>query len=191
LKDLLSKFDGDVIRRSEGKTHLKTKEGHKAVEEAIAYLEKADSIPTPLKWNEHLAKAAKHHVDDTGALGLMQHESSKGKSVKERISEHGKFVSCYGENLSFHCETAEEVLSQLIIDDGVPERGHRLNIFNKEFKVFGCFSGGHKDYDFMTCMDLAAGFVKAGEEDPIEKHIDLFLKEEVEFEMPTEIRSWK
>ena len=121
----------------------------------------------------------------------MQHESSTGKNVKERISEHGKFVSCYGENLSFHCETAEEVLSQLIIDDGVPERGHRLNIFNPEFKVFGCYSGSHKDYDFMTCMDFAAGFVKTGEDDPMEKFIDDFLKQEIEFEMPDNIRSWK
>jgi uncharacterized protein YkwD len=189
LQDVLTKFEGDVIRR-EGKSHLKTKEGPAAVEEAIKFLEKAAPVP-PLKWNEHLAKAAKEHCDDTGEKGLMQHESSKGKNVKERISEHGKFVSCYGENLSYHCETAEEVLCQLIIDDGVAERGHRLNIFNPEFKVFGCYSGPHKDYDNMTCMDFAAGFVKTGEEDPIEQHIDLFLKESVEFEMPTDVRSWK
>lgn len=43
----------------------------------------------------------------------------------------------------------------------------------------------------MTCMDFAAGFVKTGEDDPMEKHIDDFLKEEVEFEMPTDVRSWK
>ena len=169
---------------------MKTKEGLKAVEEAIAYLEKVTPL-APLKFNEHLSRASKEHVDDTGPLGLMQHESSQNKNVKERIANYGKFVSCYGENLSFHCETPEEVLCQLIIDDGVPERGHRLNIFNSEFKVFGCYSGPHKDYEFMTCMDFAAGFVKLGEDDPIEKHIDIFLKEEIEFEMPNDVRSWK
>ena len=76
-------------------------------------------------------------------------------------------MSCYGENLSFHCETAEEVLAQLIIDDGVPERGHRENIFNREFRVFACYSGSHKDFDTMTCMDFSGGFIKHGDEDPI------------------------
>ena len=71
-------------------------------------------------------------------------------------------MSCYGENLSFSCETGEEVVAQLIIDDGVPERGHRENLFNKEFKVFGCHSGPHKDFEKMCCLDFAGGFVKAG-----------------------------
>jgi uncharacterized protein YkwD len=56
----------------------------------------------------------------------------------------------------------------MIIDDGVLERGHRENLFNKEFKLFGCFSGPHRDYDNMTCMDFSGGLVKPGDEDPIE-----------------------
>lgn len=122
----------------------------------------------------------------------MSHEGSNGKTVKERISEYGKFAICYGENLSFNCATPEEVVLQLIIDDGVPERGHRQNIFNPEFKVFGCFTGVHKDYDSMTCLDFVGGFVKHGDVDPVEKHIDMFLKEAVDFvDMPPNIISWK
>ena len=47
------------------------------------------------------------------------------------------------------------------------ERGHRENIFNHEFKVMGCYSGNHTDFDTMTCIDFAGGFIKEGEEDPI------------------------
>ena len=57
---------------------------------------------------------------------------------------------------------------QLIVDDGVPERGHRENIFNPEFKVFGCYTGAHSDFETMSCLDLAGGFVKLGDADPIE-----------------------
>ena len=46
---MLDKFEGDVITR-EGKAHLKTKEGPKAVVEAITYLQNADPVP-PMKWN--------------------------------------------------------------------------------------------------------------------------------------------
>lgn len=93
----------------------------------------------------------------------MQHESSKGATVKERISAHGKIVNCYGENLSFHCDEAVEVLQQLIVDDGIKERGHRENIFNKEFRIFGTFSGPHKDYEHMTSMNFAGGLIKTGD----------------------------
>ena len=106
---------------------------------------------------------------DIGHKGLVQHESSDGTSVKERLKRFGKIITCYGENLSFHCETAMEVVCQLIIDDGVPNRGHRENIFNPDFRVCGIYSGKHKDFDTMTTIDFAAAYVKTGDEDPIEK----------------------
>lgn len=43
----------------------------------------------------------------------------------------------------------------------------------------------------MTCVDYAGAFVAKGEPDPIERQMDAFLKEEVEFEMPDNVRSWK
>ena len=49
-------------------------------------------------------------MQDIGPKGLVQHESSDGTSVKERLKKYGKIVTCYGENLSFHCETAMEVI---------------------------------------------------------------------------------
>ena len=73
----------------------------------------------------------------------------------------------------------------------MPQRGHRENLFNPEFRVFACHTGTHKDFDTMTCMDLAGGFVKAGEDDPIQKQMEEFLKEEVKFDdMPADTRSW-
>ena len=63
-----------------------------------------------LRFNEELGKAARDHTTDIGPKGLVQHESSDGTSVKERLKRYGKIVTCYGENLSFHCETAIEVI---------------------------------------------------------------------------------
>lgn len=108
------------------------------------------------------------------------------------MRKYGNVVSCYGENLSFHCDDELEILLQLIVDDGVPNRGHRENIFNQEFNIMGCFTGPHKDFNNMTCIDYAGAFVPSGEPDPIEKQMDTFLKEEVDFpDMPAEVRSWK
>lgn len=190
LQGMLVNFEDTLYKREGQKPNIRTKEGASGVQTAIEFLTHQTSLP-PLTWNADLTLAAKAHVDDIGPKGLLQHESSNGESVKDRFGHYGKFVGCYGENLSFNCDTAEEVVSQLIIDDGLPERGHRDNIFNKEFKVFGCYSGPHKDFEMMTCMDLAGGFVKNGEPDPIELQMDRFLKEPIEIEMPQNVISWK
>lgn len=55
----------------------------------------------------------------------------------------------------------------------------------------GSFTCDHKDFSSMTCIDYAGAFVANGEPDPIEKQMDAFLKEEVDFEMPDGVRSWK
>jgi len=58
-----------------------------------------------------MADASKDHATDIGPKGLIQHDSSDGKTtVKERLRKYGNVVACYGENLSFHCEEAKEVL---------------------------------------------------------------------------------
>ncbi len=77
----------------------------------IEYLNKIAPVRA-LKWHNELYVAARHHVNDIGPRGLVQHESSDSTSVKERLKKYGKIVTCYGENLSFHSETALEVLLQ-------------------------------------------------------------------------------
>jgi uncharacterized protein YkwD len=64
----------------------------------------------PLRWHDELYQAARKHVNDIGPKGLVQHESSNGTSVKERLKQFGKIITCYGENLSFHAETALEII---------------------------------------------------------------------------------
>lgn len=106
---MLSRFENASLLKQPGKTTLRTKEGPADVNEANEYLNRLSPL-TPLKWNEELGKAARDHVIDIGAKGLVQHESSDGTSVKERLKKYSKIFTCYGENLSFHCETAMEVI---------------------------------------------------------------------------------
>lgn len=55
----------------------------------------------------------------------------------------------------------------------------------------GSYTGPHKDFNLMTTVDYCGAFVGKNQPDPIEKQMDAFLKEEVEFEMPDNVRSWK
>ncbi len=51
------------------------------------------------------------------------------------------------------------MIASLIIDDGVPSRGHRANVFNPEFRVVGIGIGPHARYSQIVAMDMAGGFV--------------------------------
>ena len=46
-----------------------------------------------------------------------------------------------------------EVIVALLIDDGVPDRGHRDNIFKEEFQRMAFFTGAHKTYTSQTVLN--------------------------------------
>ena len=56
-----------------------------------------------------------------------------------------------------------DVIMQLVIDDGVQGRGHRVNLFKPDFMVTGNYSGQHSQYETMTCCTFASSFSKPGE----------------------------
>ena len=183
--DYLSKLENEVIyemnlARTDPKTYVKflkehrgshvgngvfntprgriqSKEGLTAVDEAIAYLEKVKPVGA-LKPSKGLSLAAKAHVDDIGPAGVTGHTGTNGSTMGSRIQKQGKWKQTIGENISFGCNTARSIVLQLIIDDGVPSRGHRENIYKGAFKVAGVAYGTHKVYGHCCTIDYAGGF---------------------------------
>ena len=50
-------------------------------------------------------------------------------------------------------------MSRYVVDDGVPDRGHRANIFNANFKLCGCGFGAHIAQQLTNTIDFAGGIV--------------------------------
>ncbi|MGA1283490.1 MAG: CAP domain-containing protein [Prochlorothrix sp.] len=137
-------------------TRLSTFEGVSAVDEAIEALQDLDAVP-PLTGSEALSLAAQDHVQAQGPTGAMGHEGARG-GMQERIERHGDWQVTIGENISYGAESGADVVRQLLIDDGVPGRGHRLNLLNPKFRVMGTDCGPHLNYGVMCVMTYAGGY---------------------------------
>ena len=94
----------------------------------------------------------------------MGHDGSDGSKFYQRLERHGKAGGQQAENISYGQSTGEDVIMQLVVDDGVPDRGHRTNLFKPDIMVTGNFSGPHSQYNTMTCSTFASQFAKPGEQ---------------------------
>lgn len=131
---------------------LSTQEGPKAWKEAVSVLSSFKETLKPLQWSEGLSQACYDHIRDQGPQGQNGHTGSDGSSPFDRIDKYVKSTMS-GENLAYSdAVTGTDMVLQLLIDDGVPSRGHRTNIMSKDFTHVGISCGCHSYYTEMCCF---------------------------------------
>ncbi len=157
LRELRDCFEGMLWKRP-GRTPLRTDEGLAAYDEAIAFLETVTQVG-PLRFNEGLARAARLHAQDLGPRGGLEHVGSDGSRLSARLNRLGTWHGLIAENIGTLEVDPRQLVIQLLVDDGVPERGHRHNLFNPELHQAGAGSAPHRDYRVVTVIDYADGFV--------------------------------
>jgi uncharacterized protein YkwD len=159
LRSLGTRFQGTLWRLRDH-VPIRTNEGRAAVEEAAEFLEQVKPVTGRVDYSEALHYAAMDHVRDQGPSGETGHAGSDGSRPRQRILRYGTPASLTGEVIMYGDETARMTVIQLVIDDGVPDRGHRHNIFNPEFRTAGAAIGRHREYGSMTVVDLADSFTE-------------------------------
>lgn len=148
-----------------------THEGIAAVDEAIHWLESHPAGLDKLHRDAGMGRACEDHVEDTGPEGLTGHLGSKGSSPYERLERYGNWKvgkgshkGVAGENLAYsNTFSGEEFVLQMLIDDGVSDRGHRLNLMEPKWGVTGIAIGEHAktakhDFKKMLCINYAGAF---------------------------------
>ncbi len=60
-----------------------------------------------------------------------------------------------GEVITYGSNTAEDVVRQLIVDDGVDDRGHRKLVFADDIDFAGVSCGAHPSFGTMCVIDVA------------------------------------
>jgi uncharacterized protein YkwD len=158
LEERKQYYDGRLLKLP-GEITTTTKEGVTAVDEAIGFLRSVNSV-SPLSPSKGMSLAAKDHVKDQGSSGSAQHQGSGGSQPWDRVNRYGTWQKTLGENISYGSDKARNIAIGLIVDDGVPGRRHRKNIFNPDFHVIGVALGHHATYSTICVITFAGGYAE-------------------------------
>lgn len=154
LRALGTRFEGTLWRLRDH-VPIRTNEGRAAIIEAAEFLEKVEPVMELIVYDEALHRAAVDHVRDQGPTGATGHKGTDGSGPSARIKRYAGIQGLSAEVINYGDETPRMTVIQLVIDDGVPDRGHRRNLFDRRFRVAGAAIGPHKDYGTMVVVDLA------------------------------------
>ncbi len=156
LEQFRKLYDGKLLKLP-GQTPIQTREGTSAAAEAIRFLRSQKPVP-PLRPSNGMSSGARDHIRDLGTSGNSQHTGSDGSQAWDRVNRYGTWEKIIGENISCGHSTARDIVMLLVIDDGVPDRGHRKNIFNPDFRVVGVACGDHPAYRTICVITFAGGY---------------------------------
>jgi len=140
-------------------TLMERGEPSEALDEAVDFLQSQDPLP-PLAPSAILARAAASHAADQGPRGLVGHRGSDGSNLGQRIQRYGVWGGVAAEGISYGQASARDVVRQLIVDEGVPNRSHRQDIFSTSVRHAGVGCGPHRVWGAMCVIDFA-GMVQA------------------------------
>ena len=157
LENLLNNMDDKGKYKLDEKTYIVTKEGKPAVKEAIDYLKKIRHAPQ-LRWSNELAKAAKLHAREQSKSGRVGHNSVDGRTPDQRMRKFG-LSSKTAENIHYGSASPLAIVMDLIIDDGVPDRGHRHNLMDPELLLVGVGCSTHPQYEYLCVVNYANNMV--------------------------------
>lgn len=152
LEERLPYYRGNILRIP-NRRPLRTTEGAAAVRKAIEALRAAKPLPR-LRELPGLTRAAEDHVREIGPRGLVSHESPDGARPVDRVRRYVRGSLAVGEVISFGPEDARNVVIDLLVDDAVPDRGHRKLLLDGRFRFGGAACGPHATYRQMCVIDM-------------------------------------
>lgn len=158
LEPLISCYNGFDFHYP-GDLTLRTREGVAALKECILFLKKSQPVQI-LVPSDGLSRAAGDHANDQSKSGGTGHNGTDDSGLKERVERYGTWHVRIAENISYGDITPRQVVIYLLIDDGIPSRGHRNTFLQKDLKMVGVAEASHPYYKRMCVIDFAGEFQK-------------------------------
>jgi uncharacterized protein YkwD len=152
-------YEGDLVKIP-GQPAIRTVEGVAALDEAIAALNSPPPV-SALRVSPGLNQAAADHANDIGPRGGVGHAGTDDSLPGERIQRYGTLPpnQRWGENISYGPPTlAEWHVMQLLIDDNVPDRGHRQAMLRPEYQLTGSACAPHAIFRIVCVVTYASAY---------------------------------
>ena len=174
LKDSLKYYQNNILSK-DGEIPIPTYEGIEAVKDAINFLQNQKPVPE-LVYSKDISLSCKDIIEDIGPKGLVTHEGTEAKNIYNRIEKYCEWDGVLAENLDFGFKKPENIIMNMLIDDGDENRYQRKNLFYPDFKYVGIAVGPHRDYGFCVAIEYALNIREKGSD-----HIDVddFIKKNV------------
>ena len=157
LQEYKKYYNGKICSSPTRAKPVMTFEGVAAIDEAIRFLQSSNPLGR-LEPSRGLSLGAKDHVLDLSKKGMISHRGSDGSLPTDRVSRYGAWESTMGEAILFEVSTPREMVMQLIIDDGVRDRGHRKDVFEPSFQVAGVSIVSKSSFGSFCVIDFADKF---------------------------------
>jgi uncharacterized protein YkwD len=156
LEELAGYYSGTRVKRPWWPITMQTTEGVAAVREAIAAVRAQPAVPA-LSLNSALVSAARDHARDQARTGAVGHTGADGSTTITRVNRYATWKVSIAENIDYQpMVRGRDVIESLLVDDGVPDRGHRRNIFQSSARLVGIACGPHPKYGAM-CVIVQTG----------------------------------
>lgn len=111
------------------------------VDELIRELQQLSTL-SHLETLDCIYSAAKNHGNDLLSMGQTDHVGSDGSWPWTRVRRSCPDLTDGNENLVGGPESVRESVIILLIDDGIPTRGHRKTLLNSDWKYVACHKIG-------------------------------------------------
>jgi hypothetical protein len=150
LEERRSHYFDNCVRS--GDQLVKSLEGVSPLEELIGDL----GIPVsslPLTWSFELHTTADLFAQDIGEHSLTGHVDSNGRNLQSRLlcRVRGKVA----EIIQLSGTDSKEILTELLVDDGLATRSRRRNLLDPDFTTVGIGVAPHKHHGYVTVIILA------------------------------------
>lgn len=131
-------LDGSITTTTETIENNYYQNKIEAIDELILDLINSPHLPV-LTPEEAIYKAAEKHAEKQIYRGYIDHFGTDGTWPFDRMKKEAIWLNDGNENIACGPGDVRDILLQLLIDSGVPERGHRYNILNPNWEFVACY----------------------------------------------------
>ena len=160
LEKSLNFYQNNILSK-ENEIPIPTYEGINAVKNAINFLRNQEPVQE-LIYSKEMSLSCKDLVNDIGPKGLVTHEGTEIKNIYNRLEKYCDWDGVIAENLDFGFKIPENIIMNMIIDDGDENRCQRKNLFYPDFKYVGIGVGPHRDYGICVAIEYAYNIREKG-----------------------------